>query len=133
MHLSSFRNVSNSSEEGDSLIEVLAAVAILGVIAVTFLGGVSTGSKGVYIADERATAESLAQTQMEWAKNASYTTNATQYSTAPIPTGDDYINYSANITAQPLHITDDGIQKITVTIEHSGKEVLTLEGYKVDR
>ncbi len=133
MRFSNIRNVIFRSETGYSLIEVLVAMAILGIIAVTFLSGVSAGSKGVYVTDEGTTAESLAQTQMEWAKNASYTTNATQYSAAPIPAGDDYLGYTANITAQPLHVTDDGIQKITVTIQHSGREVLTLEGYKVDR
>ncbi|GAI30919.1 unnamed protein product, partial [marine sediment metagenome] len=49
------------------------------------------------------------------------------------PGGKDYINYSAIITAEPLHDPDDGIQKITVTVKRSDKEVIKLEGYKVDR
>jgi type II secretory pathway pseudopilin PulG len=132
MRLWDIRGISNN-EAGVSLIETLVAVAILGFTAVIFFGGVSSSSQGVYIADERATAESLARTQMEWAKNATYTTNATQYSPAPIPAGKDYLNYSANITAAALHATDDGIQEITVTIKHSGKDIITLEGYKSDR
>ena len=67
---------------------------------------------------------------MEWAKSANYTDNTTQYSPAPIPGGKDYINYSANITAQPLH---NGIQKIIVTVNRSDEQVFTLEGYKVER
>ena len=35
--------------------------------------------------------------------------------------------------AEPLRAPDDGIQKITVTIKHSDKVVIRLEGYKVDR
>ncbi len=120
-------------ESGITLLETVIAVAILGTIAVTFLSGVATSSKGVYTADEQATAESLARSQMEWAKNASYSYNATSYSTAPILTTKDYINYSANITAEPLHELDDGIQKITVTITRYGEAVYRLEGYKVDR
>jgi len=120
-----------------TLLETLVALAILGTIAVSFLSGVGISSKAVYIADERATAENLARSQMEWAKNASYsynaTSNATCYSVAPIPADKDYINYSANITAEPLHNPDDGIQKITVTITRSGKVVFKLESYKVDR
>jgi type II secretory pathway pseudopilin PulG len=116
---------------------MLVALAILGVTAVAFLNGLTTASRAGYIADERATAENLARSQMEWAKNASYsynaTSNATCYSIAPIPATEDYINYSANITAEPLHDPDDGIQKITVTITRSGKVVFNLEGYKVDR
>jgi type II secretory pathway pseudopilin PulG len=120
-------------EKGVTLLETVIAVSILSTVAVAFLSGISTSSKGVYISDEGATAESLARTQMEWAKNASYSYNATSYSIASIPAGRDYVNYSANITAEPLHEPDDGIQKISVTITRSGETVFRLEGYKVDR
>ena len=114
-------------------MEALVAVAVLGTIAVTFLSGVVTTSKAAFTADERTTAESLARIQMEWAKSANYTDSTTQYSPAPIPGGKDYINYSANITAEPLHDPDEGIQKITVIVNRSGEQVITLESYKVDR
>ncbi len=120
-------------ESGVTFIETVVALAILGVIAVTFLNGLTTTSKSVFIADEHTTAESLAQSQMEWVKNASYSYNATTYSSAPIPSGKDYLNYSTLITAEPLRSPDDGIQKITVTIKRSDKGVTILEGYKADR
>ena len=120
-------------ESGQTLMETAVALAILGVTAVAFLYGLTTTSRAVYTADERATAESLAQGQMEWAKNASYSYNATSYSIAPIPDDKDYIDYSANITAESLHDPDDGIQKITVNVNRTGKIVFQLEGYKVDR
>ncbi len=120
-------------EQGVTLIETVVALAILGTIAVTFLSGLATTSKAVGLADEQTTAESLAQSQMEWVKNASYSYNATGYSPAPIPSGKDYINYSAIIVAEPLHDPDDGIQRITVTVKHSDKGIIKLEGYKVDR
>ena len=120
-------------ESGATLLETVVALAILGTIAVIFLGGLVTTSKAAFMTDERATAESLARSQMEQVINASY--NATGYSPASIPTGKDYVNYSANITADPLplHGPDDGIQKITVTVKRSGEQVFTLEAYKVDR
>ena len=120
-------------ESGVTFIETVVALAILGVIAVAFLNGLTTTSKSVFIADEHTTAESLAQSQMEWVKNASYSYNATTYSSAPIPSGKDYLNYSTLITAEPLRSPDDGIQKIIVTIKRSDKGVTKLEGYKVDR
>jgi len=120
-------------ESGVTLLETVVALAILGTIAVTFLGGLVTTSKAAFTIDERATAESLAQSQMEWAQNADYIPEATQYSLAPIPNGTDYINYSANITAEPLNIPDDGIQKITVTVRRFGEQVFTLESYKGER
>ena len=121
------------SESGTTLIETVVALALLGAIAVTFLSGLATTSKATIIANEQTTAESLARSQMDWVKNVAYADNATEYSPASIPGGKDYIAYSAAIVAEPLHATDDGIQKITVTIKHFDKEVLKLEGYKVDR
>jgi len=120
-------------ESGVTLIETVVALAILGVIAVAFLNGLATTSRAVFIADERTTAESLAQSQMEWAKNVDYVYDATEYSPAPMPGGKDYTKYSATIVAEPLHNPDDGIQKIAVTVKHSDKEVIKLEGYKADR
>ena len=121
------------SESGVTLIETLVALAIVGAIAVAFLSGLATTSKATIIADEQATAESLARSQMEWVKNADYVYSVTEYSPASLPSNKDYVNYSAVITAEPLHVTDDGIQKITVTIKHFDKEVMKLKGYKVDR
>ena len=120
-------------ESGVSLLETVVALAILSVIAVAFLSGLTTTSRAVFIADERSTAESLARSQVEWAKDTDYVYDATEYSLAPMPGGKDYIKYSATIAAEPLRNPDDGIQKITVTVKHSGKGVIKLEGYKVDR
>jgi len=133
MQLFRMLRVFTCRESGTTLLETVVALAVLGTIAVTFLSGLVTSSKAAFIVDEQATAESLAQSQMEWAKSANYTDNATQYSPAPLPGGKDYINYSVVIAAEPLHFPDDGIQKIYVTVEHSGEAVIVLEGYKVDR
>jgi len=120
-------------ESGITFMETAIALAILGAVSVSFLNGLTTASKSVFITDEHSTAESLAQSQMEWVKNASYSYNATSYSTAPTPGGKDYLQYSATVFAQPVHSPDDGIQKITVTVQRSGKDIFNLEGYKVDR
>lgn len=120
-------------QRGITLMEILVALALLGMIGVTFFNGLTVASKANFIADERATAESLAQSQMEWVRNTGYVEGATQYSAAPIPSGGEYINYSVNITAQPLNNPDDGIQRITVTIKHFDKRVIELESYKRQR
>lgn len=120
-------------EAGVTFMETVIALAILGTVSVTFLNGLTTTSRSVFMTDERSTAESIAQTQMEWVKNASYDPGATTYSPAPIPDGRDYLNYTAVITTAPLDTPDDGIQKVTVTIQRSSKGVFQLEGYKVDR
>ena len=121
------------NERGFSLIEVLIALAILGLVAVAFLSGLTTASRALIIADERTTAESLAKSQMEYVKNIDYVDGATSYPAASIPQEHIDAGYSATITALPLHNPDDGIQKITVVVKHGDKEVITLEGYKVNR
>ncbi len=133
MRLFSVLRIFTRRESGITLIETMVALAILGTIGVIFLSGLTTTSKAAFIFDEQTTAESLARSQMEWAQNADYVYDATQYSPVPIPSAKDYINYSATITAEPLHNPDDGIQKITITVKHSGETVTKLQGYKVDR
>ncbi len=126
------RNIclSTRRESGATLLEAIVALAILATIVVVFLGGLIGTTKAASLTDERTTAESLAQSQMEWVLNSNY---ASQYSPATLPSGSDYINYTVNITATSLHSPDDGIQKITVTVQRSGKEITRLEGYKASR
>ena len=132
MRLFSRLRVFTCRESGTTLVETVVALAVLGTIAVTFLTGLIISSEATFMVDEQATAESLAQSQMELAQHADYVPGATEYS-VDLPSGKDYINYSATITAEPLHGSEDGIQKITVTVTRSGEEIVTLESYKVYR
>ncbi|MFC1957490.1 prepilin-type N-terminal cleavage/methylation domain-containing protein [Chloroflexota bacterium] len=124
------------NESGATLLETLVALAILGLVAVAFLGGLSTGAKATIVANERTTAESLAQSQMEYVKSQDYDSrNNPQYTQIPDnPTGYDiFINAERLDAKDDGHENDDGIQKITVTVSHNGNLVLTVEGYKVER
>ncbi len=134
-------------EKGFALIGVLVAIAILGLVAVIFAGGISTGAKAVFVSDERATAESLAKSQLESVKNQLYI----DYSEDPHGTYDIISTpsgFSIELDAVPFDPDtgvpynesggvfdgDDGIQKITATIDHNDKDaVVTLEDYKVNR
>ncbi len=119
-------------ESGVALLETVVALAIVGTIAVTFLTGLITTTRAAFTVDERATAMSLARSQIEWAQSASY--NVTRYySPGPMPTDTDYSDYSANITAQSLPDGNVDIQKITVTVNRSDEQVFILESYKVYR
>ncbi len=145
------------NEKGFTLIEVIVALALLGIISIAFLGGLATASKAIIIADERATAESLARSQMEYVKSQVYSIAPWAYelplhtpsnpppdppswwvtNTPALPEG--YDGYTVNVDAEPLYDPDDGsildgIQKIIVTVEHpDGETVIILEDYKVDR
>jgi prepilin-type N-terminal cleavage/methylation domain-containing protein len=125
------RNTLQGHSRGFALIEVVIAIALIGLIGAAVLTALSTASLALIIADERATAESLARTQMEYIKD----NGATPYDgnlTAPHP---QYLSkapsilpysasYSVNTTAVRLNpkgdgpTNDDGIQEITVTITY---------------
>ncbi len=145
------------NERGFSLVEVLIALLILGIIGAAFLSGLATASKALVTADERATAESLARSQMEYVKNQDYDTapdggEATYDKIDDIPEG--YTIWSINRAGDPVNgdddddiigvpwdsennqpvTTDDGLQRIKLVIKHhNDKVVLTLEDYKVYR
>ena len=120
------------SQKGFALIETLVALGIFGLVAVTSLSGMATITQGNVIASERATAESLVRSEIEYVKQCAYQYDASEYpidSTLTIPQGWSL----APPAVEPVHATDDGIQKITITAEHNGKSVLSIEIYKADR
>jgi prepilin-type N-terminal cleavage/methylation domain-containing protein len=144
-------------QRGFTLIEVLIALGLLGVVGIAFLGTLATSSNGIMVSDERATAESLARSEMEYVKSQDYSSAPWSYElpsgispTGQFPTWWDteephalpegYQNYTALVVASRLDPkgdgtgSDDGLQKITVTITFlkgtsDEKEVITLEGY----
>jgi len=57
---------------GFTLIEVLAAVAILAAIGVAFIAAMNTAHRGVGLLHEQSWAEALARSQLEGIKNSPY-------------------------------------------------------------
>lgn len=144
------------SSRGFTLIEVLIALALFAIIAITFAGGLSTTSRSVITADVRTNAESLARTQMEYVKNQPYSPAPTEgvgnytkitgvppsYSIWSVSRngtpvngglGDLILGIPWNSTTNNATNTDNGLQKITLVIKHEGRDVITLEDYKVNR
>jgi prepilin-type N-terminal cleavage/methylation domain-containing protein len=60
------------SSRGLTMIEVLIAIALLGIISIAFLNSLSSASTVLFVADERTTAESLARRQIEYVKGQGY-------------------------------------------------------------
>jgi prepilin-type N-terminal cleavage/methylation domain-containing protein len=129
--------------QGFTLIEVLIALALFAIIGIVFAGGLATASRAVLTGDVRTNSESVARSEMEYVKSQAYSTapwgyvvthlgsTCTSGSCPPSHTlSPDYAGYTASVQAVEL---DDGIQKITVTVSHEDREVITLEGYKVSR
>ena len=139
-------------EKGFTLIGVLVAIAILGLVAVIFAGGISTAAKAVFVSDERTTAESLAVSQMEYIKEQPYLFapnggESTYTKISDIPSGytirsfnrdgsrvSDIIGVPWDTQDDLANATDEGIQKIVLIVDHHDNlEVITMESYKVNR
>lgn len=134
-------------ENGFTLIEVVLALALLGIVAVAFLGGLAAGSRAILVADERATGESLARTQMEYVRQQEYIDYSQDPHDSYLVIDDPPPEYIVDFSAAPIDaetgvpygetggvfVQDDGIQKMTVTILHHGEQVFILEGYRTYR
>lgn len=142
---------------GQTLIEVLIALLILGIIAVAFLSGLTTALRGVIVADEHAVAQSLAASQFEYVKNQNYTPANSTYNYATYDKIDltAYNGYSITgiyqngtaadasfpyVIAVPIHpdtrlpvSQDMSIQSVTINVYHGDKLLLTLTDYKTNR
>ena len=139
---------------GFSMLEVVIAIALLGIIAVSVLTALSTAAAALIIADRRATAESLARSQMEYIKNQDYIDYSESGHEDYDEIGGYTENYDVDIAVEPIDPAtyepypyyeaegrfqkDDGIQLITVTVAYyiigaENKEVerqFILEDYK---
>ena len=116
------------SQRGMGLVETLAAVAILGTAVVAFATGLGAGSIAVGEHDGQATAQGLAQSQMEYTKSYAYNPGAVHYPLLDAPEG-----YDLNVSASTAPGGDADIQKITVTVSRGGEEIIQIEDYKVNR
>jgi prepilin-type N-terminal cleavage/methylation domain-containing protein len=134
------------SEKGFSLLEVMLAVALIGIIAVGLLLGFGGASRTMSIADERATAESLLRSQMEYIKNQPYidysVSGHEEYKIQDYEEKDSGYKVELSVipfnpdTGEDLIDQDYGIQRITITVRHEValRDVpITLQGYKVHR
>ena len=112
-------------EAGFSLVETVMALALLGIIGASFLSGLATTSTTRATASERTSAKILAENLMEQVKKQVFETSYN----VTIP--EEYAGYTPDITVQPKE--NGSIQKITISVSRAGRDVFTLESYKLDR
>lgn len=134
-------------EKGFSLIEVMIAVLLLGIVSVALLSAVSTASRAVFIAEGQASGESLARSEVEYVKSQGYSAAPWSYElpsetppanppdwwdevSPPHALPEDYVNYIVTVNVEPLYATDNGIQKITVVVSAPSGSTVTLESYR---
>ncbi|MGD0766128.1 MAG: hypothetical protein ABR978_07460 [Dehalococcoidia bacterium] len=109
-------------------METLIAVAILGLTLTVLLAALSTGSMAVSRADERAVAENLARSQLEYTKSQAYVLLPAVYATVTPPAG-----YAVAVDATAVPGADTAIEKITVSVSRDGRSLLSVEDFKVNR
>jgi type II secretory pathway pseudopilin PulG len=115
-------------ERGIGLVESLVAIAILGVSVTALITDLSAGSIAVNVQSDAVLAQSLAQSQLETIKGATYDTAGTSYTVISAPSG-----YAVSVNTNSSIYSNNNIQKITVTVTHSGNPILVVEDYKVNR
>lgn len=113
-------------QKGVGLVEVLAAVAILGFIGPAFMLALSNISWNTNTHEWKATSASLAQSQLEVIKAAPYDDIAPYYGDIQIvacPTG-----YQISIITETV---DEHRQNVTVEVSRSGSSVFQMTTVKV--
>jgi type II secretory pathway pseudopilin PulG len=155
--ISEFLKNLKRGQTGETLLEILVSVALIGVIGVVFLQAMGTSTDSMAMVEEFNAAESLARTQMEYIKSQdfsddvwNYTLTVSQREPSQQPSwwdesnspllSEEYCNYSVSCSAEDADIdsdgtNDDGARKITVKVFHYANTdpVMTLVGYKVKR
>ena len=136
-------------QNGVALIEILVAIAILGVVAVTFLSALTAAYGAVIVADRHTRAESLTRTAFEYMRTLEYddASNFNGYSALPPtwwdledPEGLEYgfpylpeKNYKVQVTSYlSTDNTGSPVKVITVVILNGDTAIDTTTTYRSD-
>jgi len=124
------------SEEGTSLIEILIAIAILGIAVTAVLGALATGIDMSAVDRTHAEAQAALRSNAEAIQAAAFDPCPADYSTATlaVPAGwtidvsdIEYWVAGSNpaefSTTCPLPVTDDLAQRITITLHTDDSRV----------
>lgn len=112
-------------EEGETLVEALVAVVLIGVAFVAILGGIGTAIVSSAAQQKVTTADSVVRSAAEKVVSAPYVACARGYETPAPPAG-----YSVTVEIEywdgvgafglPCPAADTGVQKVTLTVRATG-------------
>jgi prepilin-type N-terminal cleavage/methylation domain-containing protein len=117
-----------ADQRGTTLVELLMALTIVGLVAASFVPGLALGSTAAGRASQEAVAQALARRQTEYVKSFTYNAAATTYAKIPAPA-----DYAVTVTVDSVSGVDTNLQQITVAVAYKGATVVTVESYKVNR
>ncbi|GAA1940398.1 type IV pilus modification PilV family protein [Kitasatospora viridis] len=112
-------------EEGETLIEVLVAVVLMGVAFVAILGGMGTAIISSATQQKVTSADSIIRSAAETVVSDQYASCAVTYGTPAPPAGFtvtvevDYWD-GAGTFGRPCPAADTGVQKVTLTVHSTG-------------
>jgi prepilin-type N-terminal cleavage/methylation domain-containing protein len=117
------------SQSGFSLIEVVIAIAIIGIVVAGLIPAMMTVTRETIRVDHKEAAKNLAEGQMEYVKGQTY-------ESFYHPSTDILIQYPNFTVDDPIipaavAIRDSDIQAVTIVVRYHGLEVTRLTGYKL--
>jgi len=121
--MKNIKRLIRGKERGFTLIEVLIAVAITGIIAAGIIMALGTSTKMLIITDTRETAKDIAASDMEYIRSLQY--NAISYPLPAPPSG-----YSTPNVIYPTFLRMNE-QRIDITVSWGGNS-FTLTDFRVN-
>jgi type II secretory pathway pseudopilin PulG len=129
-------------QRGVALLEILVGLALLGIIGVAFVNGMTSTFRATDISQERVAAESLAKSQVEYLKIQNYILvadynpgfPATSYELITVPSDLAAAGYSVNISV-PVEVISEleggfELQSIDVTVRRNNERKLQISVYR---
>ena len=111
-------------QQGFTLLEVLAALVITSILALSIYMAISTSTKILVLTNKQETAKDLAASDMEYIRSLPYSDTYT----LPTPSV-AYTNYSQSVLVTFLRTNEE---RIDITITWGWKTVFTLTDFSVN-
>ena len=130
-------------QRGVMLLEILVGLALLGIIGVAFISGMTSTFSAIGISQEKVAAESLVKSQIEYIKVQDYIMvadydpdyPATSYELITVPSDLAAAGYSVNISTPEEVISElEGgfeLQSVTITVRRNNEPKLQVSIYRV--
>jgi type II secretory pathway pseudopilin PulG len=129
-------------QRGVMLFEILVGLALLGIIGVAFISGMTSTFNAIGVSQEKVAAESLAKSQIEYLKvqyyihvddyNPDYP--ATSYGLITVPSDLAAAGYSVNIAVPEVVISElEGgfeLQSVNITVRRNNERKMQILIYR---